>query len=81
MNVVIARQDDEIDGNITRNGGYKVRVIDMDQKHIEMTASALNLNGFAFGVSDSMDIGEYNQSIILTQETEGGYLNLEVIKT
>jgi hypothetical protein len=80
MNVVIERQEDEVNGNHTKNGGYKVYAIDSDQRREELTASALNLNGFAFGVSDCMDIGEYNQTVVLTQEIDGGYLNLEVQK-
>ncbi|UBF22683.1 hypothetical protein HRTV-25_gp102 [Halorubrum tailed virus 25] len=78
MNVVIERQEDEVDGNITRNGGYKIYAIDSDQRREELTACALNLNGFAFGVSECADIGEYNQTVIVTQETEGGYADLEV---
>jgi hypothetical protein len=80
MNVVIERQPDEVDGTITRNGGYEVLAIDSDQNRVELTASALNLNGFGFGVSECMDIGEYNQTVVLTQEIDGGYLNLEVVE-
>ena len=80
MNVVIERQPDEVNGGHTKNGGYKVFAIDTDQNRTELEACALNLNGFAFGVSDCFDIGEYNQTVLIQQETEGGYLNLEVQK-
>lgn len=78
MNVVIERQEDEVDGNITRNGGYKIHIIDTDQNRTELEACALNLNGFAFGVSDCADIGEYNQTVVVSQGIDGGYADIEV---
>lgn len=76
--VTIERQpDNQISDTHTENSGYKIFGRKLDGTTEVFTASALNLNGFAFS-ADTMSIAEHNQNVIIEQEIEGGYLNLEV---
>lgn len=78
--VTIERQPDkQISETHTENGGYKVFARKANGPTKEFDAMALNLNGFAFS-AEEFSIAEYNQTVLVQQETEGGYLNLEVIK-
>ncbi|QSG06378.1 hypothetical protein [Halapricum desulfuricans] len=78
--VVVERQPDrQITDTHTESGGYKVYGRDLDGQEEEFDAFALNLNGFSFS-ADTLSIAEYQQTVLIEQETDGGYLNLVVEK-
>lgn len=58
---------------------YKIYGRKSDGTTEVFNAMALNLNGFAFS-AQTMSIAEYNQTIKISQKTDGGYLNIEVKK-
>ncbi|OYR58504.1 hypothetical protein [Halorubrum halodurans] len=67
INVVVESTGDE----------YEVTAVNGLNQIETFVAGALNLNGFAFATS-SMEIGEYGERIMVTQEENSRYLNLDV---
>jgi hypothetical protein len=63
----------------TESGDYEITAVGSNGVVRKFTAGALNLNEFAFATS-SMEIGEYNQTITITQKGGSQYLNLDVRK-
>lgn len=76
-NVVVESLPDETDGTHTTSGGYEITAVNEKGTVRTFTAGALNLNGYAFATS-SMEIGEYDRKIVVTQEEGSRYLNLGV---
>lgn len=78
LNVAIeSLPDKQISETHTESGGYKITAVNAEGKTRVFQATALNLNGFAFATS-GMSIGEYRETVIVEQELDGGYLNLDV---
>ena len=67
-----------IEGKSTTDSGeYEITAVNDSGKVQEFTAGALNLNGHAMATS-SMEIGEYGETITVTQEEGSRYINFGV---
>jgi len=81
INVVVESQPDkQINETHTESGGYEITAVNKNGKVKEFSAGALNLNGFAFA-TPSMEIGEYDETIVVEQEDGSRYINLKVQKS
>ena len=67
INVVVESTGDE----------YEVFAVNGMGQTETFIAGALNLNGFAFATS-SMEIGEYGETIMVSQKDGSRYVNLDV---
>lgn len=71
MQAVVDGKDD--------NGKYIVKGLKQNGQEDEYRAQALNINGYSFA-TNTMEIGEYDQTVLIEQDVDGGYLNFIIDK-